>query len=627
MKKTCIALALMMSMTACSRMTPAPGNDPKTPELRSGVVPAGEWVEVRMPDTLDLVDRADLSINALTGNVDPDEFYGVWQGFNFKENPPKLHAKTWNITPKNARTLPGLRAMSGSEQNARIELQMLETMKKEIRPNGQMYYQFDGSGPPKGTSYPQINALTYFAMTNYHARDKNPGWLEWMDKLAKGLRASAIQVEDRAYFPMQSGIDKHGDWHFMHHQGDVPIPYTPPDEPKSDAQGLEGAAKSDQIRCMSALVKHYQRTGDLQSLDIARKILKFVMKPAMWDDTGESGFPGHEHGVWSGHFHNGTQALMGLLTIAEATDDDKLRQIVREGYNHALQNGIARIGWFPAWSYPARFNRPATLLEVPAPCALADTACLAVLMTDAGLGDYWDDVESVVRNTLLAQQVTDLEKFRLVSGVEKDTEGHENLKRFNGGFVNGTLTHLWNDMPGCCTANGGQAIYYAWHGITRFDRGIATVNMFLNRVSPWMDVASHLPYEGRVELHNRQARTAMVRIPRWVDEDDVRVSLNGRDINPPMTGRYMIIYHLKKGDRVALEFPIRDTVDHYVINNKSYAVHFRGNTVMKIDTPEDHVVPDHAYRIYERGHLSGDRAPMRTVMRYMSNELVPLGTF
>jgi hypothetical protein len=602
----------------------------------------GRWVEVEMPDTLDLVDRARLSIHVLTNNVEPKSHYGVYQSFTYNRLPHKMYALTWNITPKNARNLPGLRSMTGNTDMLNAEYGMMKSLLNQIEEDGQMYYPFDGAGPPKGTSYPQINALTIFAMLNFMARDSNPGWKTWIDTLARGLRRTAIRVEDRAYFPMQSGIDRKGKWHFMHHNSEMPMPYTPPDEPKSDAEGLEGAAKSDQIRSMSALVKHYRLAGDEASLDTARRILKFVMKPEMWEDTSDEGYPGHEHGIWSGHFHNGTNALMGLLDIALVFNDQKLLQIVREGYDHAVRQGIVRIGWFPAWSKPTSYNRPAILEAVTEPCAMADMICLAIMMNDAGLGDYWDDVDAIMRNTLIAQQITDLERFRAVAGTEPGSEDDVMLKRFIGGFSNGSPNYQGQfDMAGCCTANGGQAIYYAWHGITRFNRGVATVNLFLNRVSPWMDVMSHVPYEGRVELHNKQAVAALVRIPRWVDRNHVQYTVNGRQVRPRNVGHSVLFQGLDKGDRIRLDFPIETYTDHYTIGGKTYEVLFKGSTVIRVKGPADNDTGPlfdgmgqplegseiRLYKMYNRENYLADKAPVRMIRRFEADQLIPLGTF
>ena len=77
----------------------------------------------------------------------------------------------------------------------------------------------------------------------------------------------------------------------------------------------------------------------------------------------------------------------------------------------------------------------------------------------------------------------------------------------------GKPTAIKPEMYGCCSVNGANSLYYAWHGITRFDEGVATVNLFLNRASAWMDIDSYLPYEGKVVLHNKLARLARVPHP------------------------------------------------------------------------------------------------------------------
>ena len=606
---------------------------------KSRLAPQGTWYEATVPDTIDLVERARFSINALTNNVDPDTFYGVYQGFTFNEDPPQLQGLTWNITVKNARTLPALRAMTGSDYNLETEYRMMRALLGEIREDGLVYYPFDGQAPPKGTSYPQTNASTMFAILNWYGRDGNPEWLKWVDLLAKGLRSVAISVEDRAFYPMQAGRDPQGNWHIMNiGQGPVferpdPPPYDPVEEPEADALGYEGSAKAEANRTLAALARHYRMTGDSESLQLARKILRFVLKARMWsENSDEARYPGYEHGIWMGHFHNGgTQALNGLLEMALATNSDWLKQFVREGYDHSRRNGVLRLGWFPAWSSPERYKRPGWLGGITEPCALSDVVLLAVRMSDAGLGDYWDDVDSIIRNHLIEQQIIDLDQMRKVSGVRAGSDGEQLLRRFQGGFAAGTPTRIGQySVAGCCTANGAQGIYYAWHGITRFDRGVATVNLFLNRASPWMDVDSFLPYQGKVVLHNKQAHTALVRIPGWVDAGKVqswveRATGSKQKAEPPAGGRYLLFQGLQQGDKIVLEFPLTESRTQYTINGKKYTVSFRGSTVVDIG-PFDADGESH-YVLYQRGRYKSDKAPLRKIRRFAADKLVPLGVF
>jgi hypothetical protein len=591
------------------------------------IKPQGSWYEAKVPDTLDLEERAKLAINALIGNLEPNNHYAVYQAFMFNADPPYADTKseTWNISPKNARTLPMLRAMSGSEFGLETEYGLMRALMSQIRDDGNMYYPFDGSGPPKGTSYPQVNAITIFAMLNWQARDKNPGWSDWIDLLAGGLKRDAIRVENRAYYPMQSGIDPEGNWHFMLHEGTLPIAYKPPDEPLSDQQGLEGAAKSDQNRPLSALIHDYELTGNKDSLATAQALEHFILKPGMWQDTTAEGYPGNEHGIWSGHGHNNPQALMALLDLATAENNGWLKQFVREGYDHAVRNGVVRIGFFPAWVEPEKFNRPAWLHGITETCGVADVMVLATKLSDAGLGDYWDDVDSIVRNQLAAQQISDLDLMRRATG---GGAAHDALlQRFMGGFGNASpngVPHHLCDLAGCCTANGSEALYYAWYGITRYDRRVATVNLFLNRASPWMDVDSYLPYEGKVVLHNKEAQKAMVRIPGWLDVSQVKTSVDGNLVHPPLAGRYLVIDNLKPKDEIRLEFPVTEEKDKYTIDGKAYEVTFRGSSLVDI-SPRDTDPKD--YPLYQCDTLQGNKAPMRNVKRFVATNLIPPGTY
>ncbi len=592
------------------------------------IKPRGTFYDVTVPDTLDLEERAKLAINALIGNLEPDNFYAVDQAFMFNVSHPYADPKsqTWNISPKNARTLPMMRAMCGSDFGLETEYGLMRALMSQIREDGNMYYPFDGSGPPKGTSYPQVSAITVFAMLNWQARDGNAAWRDWIDLLAKGLRHDAIRVENRAYYPMQSGIDAEGTWHFMNYDGKpLPIAYKPPDEPLSDQQGLEGAAKSDQNRPMSALIHDYQLTGNQDSLETAKLLEKFILKPGMWQDTTAEGYPGNEHGIWAGHGHNNPQALMALLDMAMQENNGWLKEFVREGYDQAVRNGVVRIGFFPAWVQPEKFNRPGWLHGITETCAVADVLVLATKMSDAGIGDYWDDVDSIIRNQLAAQQISDVALMRRAAGSGPESDAL--LKRFMGGFGNAApngVPHMVCDLAGCCTANGSEALYYAWYGITRFNDGVATVNLFLNRASPWMDVDSYLPYEGKVVLHNKQADKALVRIPGWLAPSDVKTSVDGKLVHPSLAGRYLVLDNLRPKDEIRLDFPVREETDKYTIDGKPYQVTFRGSTLVDI-SPRDTDPKD--YPLYQCDTLRSGKTPMRTARRFIADRLIPPGTY
>jgi hypothetical protein len=618
---------------------------------KAALMPKGERYEALVPDTLDLAEQARLSLNCHIGNMDPNDPDGVYQSFSLtKAQPAHASAITWNITVKNARTIPTLRAMNGDDFGIDAEYRMLRALLNAVGRDGLLYYPFDGQGPPKGTSYPQSNAVLMFAMQNHQGLDGNPHWQTWIDLLAKGLRDVTIRAEDRAFYPMQAGVDPRGEWHVMNLEGEPPygrskrpFDYDPRKEPDSDALGYEGAARAEANRAMAVLARHYQSTGNVESLDVARRILRFALKPGMWaDNMDQKRYPGAEHGIWAGHFHNGTQGICGLIDVAVATDSGWLKEFCRECYEHTRRNGVIRMGWFPAWSTPERCgHRSSVLGELTEPCALGDMIVAAVKLSDAGLGDYWDDVDSIVRNHLVEQQVTDLDRMRKMSGVKAGTPADERLKRFRGGFAGCGPTRIHQaSLAGCCTANGSQGYYYAWHGITRCDHDVAKVNLFLNRASSWMDIDSHLPYEGKLVLHNKTARTALLRIPAWADADKFichvekkrgELGANGNAIletmkvTPPRLGNLLVFQALEPDDRIVLEFPLPASTDRYTIGGKKYTVKFRGSTVVDIGPRDDN--PQTDYQLYLRSRFLTDKAPMHRVQRFVAEGTGPLGAF
>ena len=64
-----------------------------------------------------------------------------------------------------------------------------------------------------------------------------------------------------------------------------------------------------------------------------------------------------------------------------------------------------------------------------------------------------------------------------------------------------------------------------------FKDGELKVNMLLNRASPWANVYSFIPYQGRVEIKIHQAcKNVLVHAPEWIaaGSNDITVQVNGR---------------------------------------------------------------------------------------------------
>ena len=585
---------------------------------QSAMKPRGTAYELTVPDTLDLAERARLSVNNLTHNVDPDDYYYVFQSFNFSAKSKGLSYpdRTLDITGKNLRALPWMRTMCGSDQGLDRQLGMMNAMLSNVWEDGLLYYPTEGYRI-KGTSYPMVNGILALACENQYVMDGNAHWLDWIQLIGAGLQKVPIRVQDRAYYPPESTVTPEGKW-VWNTRGVAMLPYNPPEEPYLDSQGLEGCVKFEQQYAMRALVRAYKYKSNPQILELLRALTNFDLKVGLWQNTTLEGMQGNEHGNFYGHFHGNTAPLLALLDVAELENNPWLKELAREGYEHALTTGAARMGWFPSWFMPVKYQRDEIFGRIAEGCAIGEMAELGVRLTDAGLGDYWDQVDWIIRNQLIEHQFCDLEVMRKFA---KDGPASQHLEDYLGGFGEASPTGTPPEIYGCCSANTPMGLYYAWHGITRFEDGIATVNLFLNRAASWVDVTSYLPYEGKVELKNKQARTVLVRIPMWVDVNDVKSYVNSERVRVPHSGRYLVFDGLQKGSTIRLEFPNPEFKEHFWIAGKSHDVTFRGSTVLKVspDMKDPMMIP-----LYQREQYKAATAPLRKVQFFAAEKILPL---
>lgn len=263
--------------------------------------PQGHWETVTAPDTLDLAERARLALNYWLYNHEPEKGYSLYHISKFDVDPPQVMQLTWNLPAKEARGFPWIRTMTGSHQGLDIEAALMRAYLKQIDPEtGLDLYPYGGEGVPEGAAYPYTQGLTALAIDNWYARDGNPKWLDWLRLVANGLDKMAIRVEDRAYYPAESGMKKDGTWHFTTratHPNPKLLPYKPPAEPTVEQQGFEGCVKYEQSAALRGLVLEYVHNHDAAAKELAEKVVRFMMKPSLWEKSGKTGFAGNEHGM------------------------------------------------------------------------------------------------------------------------------------------------------------------------------------------------------------------------------------------------------------------------------------------------------------------------------------------
>ncbi len=476
-----------------------------------------------------------------------------------------------------------------------------------------------------------------------HQLTGDDAWLARMKRTCERMLALAVVRGDEAYYP---NVGCGNDFSWPRTSGWVHT-----DEPKGPQEGGEGATTFYLALPIRGLVRWYRRSGDERMLDLARKLARFTMRPCFWGGSVElDPSYGPTRGHWWGHFHGNLAALRGILEYALTAGDERAMEFVRGGYEWARHHLDPRLGLDSA-------------LEG---CCTGDLVALGIQLSDAGIGDFWDDVDHVVRNSLCAAQATDLDRLRRVSGAgperpayaswgaagdwryehsitPKPLPGQETaervLERTIGCFAWQLRGGRWQSpvFMQCCTANGNQGFYYAWEAIVRGSWGgagggatgggagdTAAVNLLLNRFSPWLDVASWLPFSGRVEIANRTCRRVSVRIPAWVRRSTLEVSVDGRRIEPAWIGAYVVADGLRPGSKVRLDFPVATetaTLALPSINQRPFkgsptvTARFRGSTCIGLEPAPESVngADPVLYPLFDRPEFQAAEAPMREV--------------
>ena len=621
----------------------------------------GDRYTSTVPDTLDLAENAELAISNITGAINPDlDYEYIW---SVHLAPYKIvhHACEWFSSNACAiEDLSLMRTITGSDTGMEIEEKMIESYLSRLGKGDLIYnapYRDDAPWRTGGAGHGRAGAWktdepVHQIIANAHAaagfmaryqRDSDENALSLAKRLIYGLVNIVIERDDYAYYPASSGDGTYG-------KGGIEFAYfrdsgwPNTDEAVDENDCSEGAVTcyiAIVIRCM---IRYYALTADETVLNIARKLVKYILKPRFWaghieqwgDETSGGRklvWAGHGGAVrkpaahFKGHITGIAYTLEGLIEFAVIANVRFIKEFARQGYEYMRNLCLAPIGM---WGENVINGY---------------MAMIAIQLSDSGVGEYWEDVERYVRNAVVEDQFSDSEQLLGLCEahglVPTDEDGYT-IERFIGGLLHhaeidrrGTLdpTEVGSDVAGPYH----EHFYAIWESIVRHANGVARVNLLLNRASPWLDIDSYLPYEGRVVIRNKSARTIAVRIPAWADRAAVSCDIDGKEISPDWLGQYLLIQDCSGGEVINIRFPMVMSTEEYYLTGFSgdsqwyktkddlprYVFQFKGNTCIKTEFPnrpaEQQIsATRRGYRVYLREHMRKNIAPMKTVKRYVA---------
>lgn len=530
-----------------------------------------------------LQDAAGAAMSALLARLDLERAARPYFWVDLKRNPPEAQHSYWDHCDIAGRFVDGLalaRLITGRQDAQDAESQLREFLWSHQDPGDGLFYnpdaEVDASDAEMSKYIPGAGVLTrprhadlfcqrapLLAMTTLLLLG-DESMRPRLQRMVTGLSSIARQTGDEISFPTYR-------W-----------------APVLKPEWTHGASVPERwlgyrYALLTALARYAQAAGDPRATELGLGLARFYMRHG--DVPPDGRFRGNTH---SGGI---LPTVVGIARLGAHAGDrpmiewaDRVYRWVREqtpdfGF---LRDGLGLEGFF------------ATTCET---CALADYIHLAVLLTEAGAGDYWDDVERVARNQLIENQYRDAEAIRTAFPGIPDRV----LSMLIGGFEcaaypNDLLT--WDGAEGCCIGGGIRALYLAWRASVTETGDETRVNLGITRATPHAEVMAHEPVAGRIDARARTARRVSIRLPGHAGIDQARAFLDGQEIRAEWRGRYAAFGLLRPGQTASLGYPLRERRGNYDIAGQEYQADWVGHTVIRMSPPGTR------HPIYQRRNLT-----------------------
>ena len=541
------------------------------------------------------------AMSALLARLDPELDARPFFWIDLRQQPPTASHSYWDACDIAGRFVDGLvlaRRMTGRTDSTVIEAQLRQFLWAQQDPVDGLFYNWEEEGAANNemSKYlPDAEVDTrqrhvdmfcqrspLLAMTTLLADGDESMWPR-LQKMVRGLLAISERNGDEIRFPTYR-------W----------APVLKPEW----FNGANAPEKWQGYRyaLLTGLARYAELTQDPAGVELALGLARYYMRHG--DVPPDGRFVANTHsggvlpttvgiarlGIWKGDGEMVAWANRVYLWVCENTPEF--------GF---LRDGLGLEGFF------------ASTCET---CGLADLVHLALILTEAGVGNYWDDIERIARNQLLENQYRDAATIRrLYPGIDDRV-----LDMMCGGFEcaaypNRLLT--WVGVEGCCIGGGLRALYLAWRGSIRDDSDETYVHMNFSRITPFIQVIGHEPWQGRMDVRAYAPRRVHLRVPGYAALDQVQTLIDGQAVTVTWNGRY-VTFELAAGQIATRLYSLPESSRTYTIADQTYQGRWRGNTMLEIQPAGE------GYPIYQRQALLNEDALCAPDLPWLQDGLAAL---
>lgn len=575
---------------------------------------------IGIPDTLDLAERAHIALNAML-NVADDDYEGIpfFSGFlqSDENNPAWMSHGNWDFGSSHGRLVDSIalvRAMTGTTEGEEIEARYRDNLLSFIKPDGLCYRrntftpeEMARLGTPfrPGASMIDQRAVI-LGLGTWYAATGDERVRSYADRHVAALKRIARKERESWYYPASEYFED--GW------------------PSLDAVNTRLAYDPCAMwgRQVNPLLSWHLLSGSDDALELCENFVANIVERsgAFLPDGSFNGALEYRNG----HFHTRMGTLHSIAKFASYTGNAQLITWVERSLRWALTTWCTCFGWTPGDMHDQGYEHET--------CTLVDAIGCAIELAKCGYTEYWQVAERFLRNHLVESQLVDTSWVVQLDTKARDIPQQKTFykvgDRLRGAFAGYAAPndfvysgvkgrgHIM-DVQTCCVASGARGLFYGWNNIVTESRGRVSINLLLNRTTPWLDVESSLPFEGKVTLRiQRDLQDLVCRMPNWAHYGAAQVRYQGGEGERLETGRtlpvinrvFLRLGQVSRGDTVTLTFPVaeQETMERAV--DDLYQVGWLGDNVRTI-------APEGSYlKLYNRPEVAPRPAPQKNADRY-----------
>lgn len=511
------------------------------------------------PATLDFREPLLLAVDCMINRMDPARNYQPWFAVDVQNRRPvALRHEVWDYGDTSGRFLEGFitarHMVAPSEDMQAGERRIRSFVNSLIGPDGIVY-----NPETKQPDHMFAQGSALYALVTDYDDSRDPKLAGRIQAFIAGLNRAARQESDYLWFPQVA---------------------------TSIAPCSHQAAYQ-----VLPVVRFYELTRDADALDYAERLARW----SFYHDATVT-----EDGVitktaWEGHLHAWMDTYSGMLRCARAggkLDKAAVVQRAHRLFEWVKANHTSPFGWV-ADSVGSKTCETDTITSA---------IRLARELIREGRTGYWDDIERFARNQLVENQFRDVSRLniqdpRVARGLTGAFEAYSD--------PNTLIAVEKGTIEGCCISGGIRGLFLAYQNAIHETSGEIRVNLLFSGGTDSLEVASYMPFEGRIDLHPKTAKPILVRCPPWLEPDSLRIDGPAALVHKmePET-RYLRLSNIRPESTIVLRFPQPEQQRTHVVAGRTYRALWRGDTVLAMNPPGA------PYPIFQREALRATRAPM-----------------